>query len=170
VPAATFLGKATYHRWLPTVLETLQTYRAAQNPVNASIPQNFHAISTFTKTGADHHSAQGRPNRRAQQHDLPPRSAANKAKRHNKALGFKQPREGGRQKIEKRSLGGPCLEGTLQNRSFRRSNVLSVKILLFRIKPRGRGDSGNQSLLNLRCRTRTRVAEIRPASHTNALG
>ena len=30
----------------PTVLETLQTYRAAQSPVNGSIPQNFHLIST----------------------------------------------------------------------------------------------------------------------------
>jgi hypothetical protein len=31
----------------PTVLETLQTYRAAKNPVNRRIPQNFHGISTL---------------------------------------------------------------------------------------------------------------------------
>ena len=29
---------------------------------------------------------------------------------------------------------------------------------------------GSNPCLNLRCRTRTRVAEMRPASHTNALG
>ena len=33
----------------PTVLETLQPYRAAQNPVNASPSQNFHVISTTGK-------------------------------------------------------------------------------------------------------------------------
>jgi len=33
----------------PAVLETLQTYSAAQNPVNACNPQNFHGISTFGK-------------------------------------------------------------------------------------------------------------------------
>jgi hypothetical protein len=37
---------AQHTRQHPTVPETLQTYRAAQNPVNAHIPQNFHAIST----------------------------------------------------------------------------------------------------------------------------
>jgi hypothetical protein len=31
----------------PAVLETLQTYVAAQDPVNASIPQYFHLISTM---------------------------------------------------------------------------------------------------------------------------
>ena len=30
----------------PTVLETLQTYSAVQNPVNARFPQNFQMIST----------------------------------------------------------------------------------------------------------------------------
>ena len=30
----------------PTVLETLQTYCAAKNPVNRGIPQNFHHFST----------------------------------------------------------------------------------------------------------------------------
>ena len=32
---------------ISTVLETLQTYRAAKNPVNCDIPQNFHGISTL---------------------------------------------------------------------------------------------------------------------------
>ena len=30
----------------PTVLETLQTYRAAKNPVNLNIPQGFHMFCT----------------------------------------------------------------------------------------------------------------------------
>jgi hypothetical protein len=34
----------------PTVPETLQTYRAAQNPVNATNPQNFHVFSTTGRT------------------------------------------------------------------------------------------------------------------------
>ena len=34
------------HMCDPAVLETLQTYRAAKNPVNPRIPQNFHGIST----------------------------------------------------------------------------------------------------------------------------
>ena len=37
-------GRAT--RANPAVLETLQTYAAAQSLVNASVPQNFHLIST----------------------------------------------------------------------------------------------------------------------------
>ena len=36
----------------PTVLETLQTYAAAKNPVNERIPQNFHGISTSGIPGA----------------------------------------------------------------------------------------------------------------------
>jgi len=44
------------------------------------------------------------------------------------------PCEDGRRKIEKRTyFGGPCLEGTLRKPTQ-----------CFRIKPRGRGDSGNQ--------------------------
>jgi hypothetical protein len=39
-------SKIRSHTDNPTVLETLQTYRAAQSRVNASIPQNFHGIST----------------------------------------------------------------------------------------------------------------------------
>jgi hypothetical protein len=35
----------------PAVLETLQTYLAAENPVNACIPQNFHVISTVGNWG-----------------------------------------------------------------------------------------------------------------------
>ena len=38
-------GAAT--RANPAVLETIQTYVAAQDPVNASVPQNFHVISTM---------------------------------------------------------------------------------------------------------------------------
>ena len=36
----------------PTVLETLQTYRAAQNPVNRYVPQDFQMISTSGIRGA----------------------------------------------------------------------------------------------------------------------
>jgi hypothetical protein len=36
----------------PTVLETLQTYSAAQNPVNRRIPQDFQMISTSGIRGA----------------------------------------------------------------------------------------------------------------------
>jgi hypothetical protein len=32
---------------IPTVLETLQTYCAAKNPVNRGVPQNFHHFSTM---------------------------------------------------------------------------------------------------------------------------
>ena len=35
------------HMCDPAVLETLQTYRAAKNPVNPLIPQNFHCFSTM---------------------------------------------------------------------------------------------------------------------------
>ena len=41
-------GPAT--RANPAVLETLQTYSAAQNPVNPRIPQNFLTFSTSGKT------------------------------------------------------------------------------------------------------------------------
>jgi hypothetical protein len=34
------------HRAKPTVLETLQTYGAAEDPVNARVPQDFQMIST----------------------------------------------------------------------------------------------------------------------------
>jgi hypothetical protein len=35
--------------WNPTVLETLQTYSAAENPVNHRVPQDFQMISTSGK-------------------------------------------------------------------------------------------------------------------------
>jgi hypothetical protein len=44
-------GPAT--RANPAVLETLQTYVAAQHPVNADDSQNFHVISTTGNSGAD---------------------------------------------------------------------------------------------------------------------
>ena len=57
------------------------------------------------------------------------------------------------------TFGGPCFEGTLQKPNW-----------CFRIKSRGRDDLRVLALSYIRCRTRTRVAEKRPARHTNALG
>ena len=61
-------GPAT--RANPAVLETLQTYVAAQGPVNPRIPQNFHGISTL---GNPLGTAAGEPKLRsgAQQYGLP---------------------------------------------------------------------------------------------------
>jgi hypothetical protein len=40
----------------PTVLETLQTYSAVQNPVNRRVPQDFQMISTSGLRGAGQES------------------------------------------------------------------------------------------------------------------
>jgi len=52
-------GPAT--RANPAVLETLQTYVATQDPVNASDSQNFHAISTTGTSGADRRAEPNSP-------------------------------------------------------------------------------------------------------------
>jgi hypothetical protein len=57
------------------------------------------------------------------------------------------------------TFGGPCLEGTLQKPT-----------LVSESSPVAGAIQGSNPCLNFRCRTRTRVAEMRPASHTNALG
>jgi hypothetical protein len=57
------------------------------------------------------------------------------------------------------TFGGPCFEGTLQ----KPTGVSESSPVAGTIK-------GFNPSKNLRCRTRTRVAEKRPASHTNALG
>ena len=70
------------------------------------------------------------------------------------------PCEGGRQEIDKRtSFGGPCLEGTLQ----KPTRVSESSPVAGAVK-------GVYPYKKIRCWTRTRVAEMRPASHTNALG
>jgi hypothetical protein len=51
-----------------TVLETLQTYRAAKNPVNARSAQNFHPFST---TGILSSAARGGNDLSAQRYGLP---------------------------------------------------------------------------------------------------
>ena len=59
----------------PTVLETLQTYRAHESPVNAYIPQNFHVFST---TGIPGRRARGRKTKGltpADQDQLQPRDS-----------------------------------------------------------------------------------------------
>ncbi len=134
-----------------TVLETLQTYRFAKNPVNACVPQNFHGISTSWRFLAADRRADLRGLKPRQEgglggtakaapfHKSDPRKSAliDHARRYgSSALQVIEstclfwPCEGGRQKVEKRTyFGGPCLEGTLRRPT-----------LCFRIKPRGRGD------------------------------
>ena len=90
-------GESSYgqaHSANPTVLETLQTYCAAQNPVNACIPQNFHAFSTSGKAAEEQRSG----------------SLSSKTARNGMAFRlevqtrlFFGARQSGRQKIEKRS-------------------------------------------------------------------
>jgi hypothetical protein len=124
-----------------TVLETLQTYRAAQSTVNACIPQNFHRISTMGNSGRRTRRTSGAKARlvdglwavRLKPHPSTSwgaRRYGSSARQVPESTRQFQPCEGGRQKIEKRSyFGGPCLEGTLRKPTQ-----------CFRIKPRGRGD------------------------------
>ena len=61
--------------------------------------------------------------------------------------------------MRKDPFGGPCFEGTLQK-----------PIGVSESSPVAGTIKSYQALCFFRCRTRTRVAEKRPASHTNALG
>ena len=93
----------------------------APNPVNASIPQHFHVISTLGMLRTRRRGAQKLNTAR---NDIAFRSGFLQRRRFLSAC------RSGRQKIEKRSLvGGPCFEGTLQKPTR-----------CFRIRSRGRDD------------------------------
>ena len=129
----------------PTVLETLQTYVAAQDPVNASVPQNFHVISTMgirgggaglsstrsPKAGKPYGlSFQNRRSRRGICFCLPgAQTRATVWPSASKALISAHAEAEDRKLRKDLAFGGPCLEGTLQKPKR-----------CFRIKPRGRGD------------------------------
>ena len=108
-----------------TVLETLQTYRAAKNPVNARCAQNFHSFST---TGI---LMEQRTPSSAKFGDSQARNGTVFRFRKDATIRRKafRPCEGGRQKIDKRtSFGGPCFEGTLQesrNRLFLNQSLVA---------------------------------------------
>ena len=88
----------------PTVLETLQPYRAAQNPVNASPSQNFHVISTVgIPDGGQESKPQGLLIERA---TVWPSASIALISAHAEAEDRKLRKE--------LTFGGPCLEGTLQ--------------------------------------------------------
>ncbi len=125
----------------PTVLETLQTYRAAQNPVNASVPQNFHQISTsggfesvasgknrptgrLAQLCVGHHrgraALQGRvkhSKRRAlapEGHNRAQQYGLPPRERNQNSQAFSGQARTEDRKLKKELFGGPCLEGTLQ--------------------------------------------------------
>jgi len=67
-------------------------------------------------------------------------------------------------RLIKELFGGPCFEGTLQKLPVPYGTRLPNEV------PWPGQLRESRPLRNLRCQTRTRVAEKRPASHTNALG
>ena len=93
---------------VPTVLETLQTYRAAKNHVNLFNPTEFPPVFHIWKPARETLSRQDRGC--ARRYGLPLSRET--------ATQFRRARQSGRQKIEKRTFGGPCLEGTLQKPAF----------------------------------------------------
>jgi hypothetical protein len=137
--------QANAHKANPTVLETLQTYVAAQDPVNASVPQNFHVISTMGIRGGGaglsfNQKPKSRqtlwfviPNRRSRRgicFCLPgAQTRATVWPSASKALISAHAEAEDRKLRKDLAFGGPCLEGTLQKPTR-----------CFRIKPRGRGD------------------------------
>jgi len=81
-------------------------------------------------------SSKARPHGRECWANLSARRYGSSAMQALESTGHFEPCEGGRQKVDKRTyFGGPCLEGTLRKPTR-----------CFRIKPRGRGDSGIKSL------------------------
>ncbi len=161
----------------PPVLETLQPYRAAKSPsIHVS-----HRISTCFSTSGILRSGDLEGISSAQQYGLPlyrPKFEG----AHQRT--FLKARKSGRQKINKRTcFGGPCFEGTLQESCYRLSlneslvaeanfsgNLLMSAAIERIQKSRLAKALLNQPLPYFQCRTRTRVAKKRPASHTNALG
>jgi hypothetical protein len=106
---------------VPTVPETLQTYRGCKTTVNARVPQNFHGIST---TGKSERRIRDVPQNMsfraawaarnlllrsqetslcAQRYGLPPIRSKTKPRRLFRPSLFR-PNEGGRQKIKKRTF------------------------------------------------------------------
>ena len=120
-----FVGNPT--RANPTVLETLQTYCAALNPVNARLPQDFQMISTsgVFQIGPGQESKSSKSARNSMQlpFETTPLSA----------FAFWAARYG-RQEIEKRTL---TLEVLALKVPF---GMLLKPNRLFRIKSRGRDD------------------------------
>jgi hypothetical protein len=167
----------------------LTNIRCVHEPVNATIPQNFHPFSTIGKPSGSE--------RTADQGELKESSNRILKKPCHSESGGTPGEEPAFPVAQKRATVWPSAftmppathfgavlyrHATAEDRKLKKEllEVLTLKVPFrtqvlsrnsgFRIKPRGRGDSGNQSLLYIRCRTRTRVAEMRPASHTHALG
>jgi hypothetical protein len=106
----------------PTVLETLQTYRAAQitsthasHRISTGFPHRERPLGlklqpVLRLTRPPRNSPfRSRNSRHAQRYGLPPGAMRSIGSTHEFSA-----REGGRQKIGKRTFGGPYLEGTLQ--------------------------------------------------------
>ena len=158
--------QANPHKCESDCPRNLTNIRAAQDPVNASDPQNFHVISTMGIRGGGQESrtffglsafAFRLPQVRARSERATVWPSASQIIDLKAYLGHAKAED---RKLRKElTFGGPCFEGTLQKPNW-----------CFRIKSRGRDDLRVLALYCVRCRTRTRVAEKRPASHTNALG
>jgi hypothetical protein len=143
---------------IPTVLETLQTYVGAQDPVNARTSQNFHVFSTPGIPAADRRAkpqrlkpaifrgsfgATGSRTLPARHDDdgIPRFVLVERTQRYGLPLSQNADSKAfsGNATAEDRELrkeltfGGPCFEGTLQKPAFPPNHC-------FRIKPRGRGD------------------------------
>jgi len=163
-------GGCPYMR-IPTVLETLQTYRALKNAVNQRIPQVFQMISTSGMTSGAKAPLTGQCFRRG----LKPRPF--KACRGNTARSGMVFRRSNRyrnnsrfsahaktedRKLIKELVGGPCFEGTLQNYNLTRQQAAI------------RGSESNpvagtikaNALKTLDAGRRRELRQNRPASHT----
>ena len=147
-------------------------------PVNERIPQNFHEISTLGKRRKSDKVAKCQCGKVRRGLALSPchlltlpletcfvstrnSMAFRFADRVFDARFWTHARAEDRKLRKELAFGGPCFEGTLRKPLF---------LLGFRIQSRGRDNLRAKPPIHLRCRTRTRVAEKRPTSHTNALG
>lgn len=162
--------QANPHKCESDCPRNLTNIRAAQDPVNASDPQNFHVISTMGIRGGGQESGTFlgfrlslfgfRFSASAGSGSLERATVWPSASQIIDLKAYLGHAKAEDRKLRKElTFGGPCFEGTLQKPNW-----------CFRIKSRGRDDLRILALYCIRCRTRTRVAEKRPASHTNALG
>ena len=128
----------------PTVLETFQPYRAAENPVNACIPQNFHVISTVGIFGIADRRAKPR-GLLIERATVWPSAPIALISAHAEAEDRKLRKE--------LTFGGPCLEGTLQKPT-----------LVSESSPVAGAIENSAFSTIFRCRDDTRDSKIRPAA------
>jgi hypothetical protein len=162
------MGKNAHHHTGrdPTVLETLQTYRVLQNPVNQRFPQNFQMISTSGNWGGrgelpTKSLCHSEPSRRGGEEPAFRRSLRHAAVWSSVWRAFESPfgtgvsraRERKTEKLIKELAGGPCFEGTLRKPYF--PNQVPWPGRLKAIKPSS----------NLRCQAATRVAKMPGQPH-----